>query len=49
MSAPLKKYDTKALWEKDRDHNIHPWTDFASFKDEGAVVMSLADGAYGLD
>ena len=49
MSAPLKKYDTKALWEKDRDHNIHPWTDFASFKDEGSLVMSHSDGAYVFD
>ena len=49
MSAPPKKYDTKALWEKDRDHNIHPWTDFSSFKDEGSLVMSHSDGAYVFD
>ena len=49
MSAPPKNYDTKALWEKDRDHNIHPWTDFSSFKDEGSLVMSHSDGAYVFD
>ena len=49
MTAPATQYDTQDLWRKDRDHNIHPWTDFASFKNEGSLVMSHSDGAYVFD
>ena len=49
MDVSTVKYDTKALWRKDRDHNIHPWTDFSSFKEEGSLVMSHSDGAYVFD
>ena len=40
------KFDTADLWRKDRDHYIHPWTDFSTFKEEGSVVMADSDGAY---
>ena len=43
------KFDTEDLWRKDKDHYIHPWTDFSVFKDEGSVVMADSDGAYVLD
>ena len=49
MAAPQKKYNTQDLRQKDIDHNIHPWTNFASFKDEGSLVMSHSDGAYVFD
>ena len=49
MAAPQKKYDTQDLRQKDIDHNIHPWTNFASFRDEGSLVMSHSDGAYVFD
>ena len=49
MAAPQKKYDTQALRQKDIDHNIHPWTNFGSFTDEGSLVMSHSDGAYVFD
>ena len=39
-------YDTKDLWRKDRDHYIHPWTDFSTFKEEGSLVMAESEGAY---
>lgn len=42
-------YDTKALWRKDRDHNIHPWTNFATFKEEGSMVMAESEGVYVYD
>ena len=48
MSANLK-YDTESLWRKDRDHFIHPWTDFSTFKEEGSMVMSNSEGAYVID
>ena len=47
--ATTPKYDTQDLWKKDRDHFIHPWTDFSVFKEEGSVVMSESDGAYVFD
>lgn len=42
-------YDTEALWRKDRDHNIHPWTNFATFKEEGSMVMAESEGVYVYD
>ncbi len=44
-----EKYNTEELWRKDRDHNIHPWTNFASFKNEGSLVMSHSEGPYVYD
>ena len=49
MASNMKKYNTEELWRKDRDHNIHPWTNFASFKEEGSLVMSHAEGPYVYD
>jgi adenosylmethionine-8-amino-7-oxononanoate aminotransferase len=49
MTTASTKYDTQSIWRKDRDHNIHPWTDFASFKDQGSMVMSHSDGVYVFD
>jgi len=42
-------YDTKDIWRKDRDHVVHPWTDFATFKDEGSLILAESEGAYVLD
>ncbi len=39
-------YDTEAIWKKDKDHFIHPWTDFSTFKEEGSMVVAESDGAY---
>ncbi len=33
-------------WQKDKDHLIHPYTDFSSFKEEGSQVVSRAEGNY---
>jgi len=43
------QYDTRELWRKDRDHYIHPWTDFSTFKEEGSLVMAESEGAYVYD
>ena len=43
------KFDTQDLWRKDRDHTIHPWTDFSSFKEEGSMIMAESEGAYVVD
>ena len=41
------KYNTKDLQQKDIDHNIHPWTNFANH--EKSLVMSNSDGNYVYD
>jgi adenosylmethionine-8-amino-7-oxononanoate aminotransferase len=39
-------YDTQDLWTKDRDHFIHPWTDFSSFQEKGSMVLTESEGAH---
>lgn len=47
MQMPTNfSYDTKKIWQQDRDHFIHPWTDFAVFKDEGSDVIAESEGSY---
>ena len=48
-TIPNFKYDTPGLWRKDRDHNIHPWTDFSTFKEQGSLVMAESEGCYVYD
>ena len=40
------KYDSKQVWEWDRDHWIHHWTDFSVFKEKGSTVICEGDGPY---
>lgn len=42
-------YDAQTLWRKDRDHYVHPWTNFSSFKQEGSLVMAESEGCYVYD
>jgi hypothetical protein len=32
--------DTNSLWRKDRDHFLHPWTHFDSFKHDGSLILT---------
>ena len=34
------------LWEMDRAHTLHPWTNFGPFKQNGALVITRGAGAY---
>ena len=43
------EYNTDDLKRKDINHNIHPWTNFATFKDEGSLVMAQSNGNYVYD
>ncbi len=36
-------------WEQDRDHLLHPYTDFSTFKTEGSQVISSASGMHVTD
>ncbi len=41
--------ESNQIWQMDRDHFIHPYTDFSSFKEEGSQVIVNAEGAYVAD
>ena len=34
------------LWEKDRAHALHPWTNFGPFEEKGALVITRGQGAH---
>ncbi len=34
------------IWRKDRDHILHPWTHFDSFRDEGSLAVARGEGCY---
>ncbi len=44
--AQSEQYDSQEIWEKDKNHHLHPWTDFATFKDRGSLILADANGAY---
>jgi len=48
-AADLGQVDPKDIWRKDRDHFVHPWTHFDSFKKDGSLVMDRAEGVYVTD
>ena len=35
-----------AVWEKDKNHFIHPFTDFSTFHQQGCDIISDSDGIY---
>ena len=43
------QFDTQDLWQKDKDHVIHPWTDYSSFAQKGCEIMANAEGIYVYD
>ncbi|MBW2697796.1 MAG: aminotransferase [Deltaproteobacteria bacterium] len=49
FSSTASSYDTAEVWRKDRDHFVHPWTNFASFEEKGSLVIAEAEGAYVFD
>ena len=42
----MSKIDTKKIWQMDKDHFIHPYSNFATFKDEGSQIITSAEGMY---
>jgi adenosylmethionine-8-amino-7-oxononanoate aminotransferase len=34
------------LWEMDRQHVLHPWTNFGPFEKEGSLVITRGEGCY---
>lgn len=47
-AAPGSNY-AREIWQKDKDHHLHPWQLFDSFGDEGALVIDRAEGAWLVD
>lgn len=43
MSA-TNRPDAKTLWQMDKDHFIHPYTDYATFDKEGSQIITDAEG-----
>ena len=44
--ASFDQVDPQDIWRKDRDHFLHPWTHFNSFKKDGSLVMGRGEGAF---
>src|SRR5215468_3434204 len=40
------RYDTEALWTKDRDHIIHPWIDLGTAKTRQPLIITESAGAH---
>jgi len=45
-NAILSKYNTESLWRKDRDHFIHPYTNFQNFDKEGSIIFAEGKGHF---
>ena len=45
----MTDYSAKQIWAMDKDHFIHPYTDFATYHEEGAQVITASTGAYVTD
>lgn len=41
-----KNIDMKQVWQQDKDHYIHPWTDFSTFKETGSMVLADSDNVH---
>ena len=48
-STVPSNFDTDHVWRNDRDHFLHPWTHFDSFKADGSLVIAEGKGAYVYD
>ena len=49
MTSSTQRYDTADIRRKDIEHQVHPWTDFATFSDSGSMVLTDAKGAFVFD
>ena len=46
MTHAVHSRSNEALWETDRAHALHPWTNFGPFEEKGALVISRGEGCY---
>lgn len=46
-SASARKIDSpEAIWQADRRHVLHPWTQFGSFERDGSLVFERGEGCW---
>ena len=43
---PDTNFAAQSIWEMDRAHALHPWTNFGPFEDQGALVIARGEGAW---
>ncbi len=36
-------YDTEDLWNKDREHVVHPWQALETHHEEGSLIVAESD------
>lgn len=41
-----KQVNMQEVWQQDKDHYIHPWTDFSTFKETGSMVLADSDNVH---
>ncbi|MEM7171044.1 MAG: aminotransferase [Pseudomonadota bacterium] len=49
MNTQFTNSIAEEIWQKDRQHFVHPWTHFDSFRHDGSLIMNEADGVYAYD
>lgn len=49
IAATRLHANDRSAWEKDRDHVLHPYTDFSSFGRTGSQIIEKASGMYVTD
>lgn len=38
--------DMKKVWQQDKDHYMHPWTDYSTFKEEGSLIVTESSNVH---
>jgi adenosylmethionine-8-amino-7-oxononanoate aminotransferase len=46
MAHAAHAKSNEALWEMDRAHTLHPWTNFGPFEDKGSLIFTRGEGCY---
>jgi len=44
-----KQVNMQEVWQQDKDHYIHPWTDFSTFQETGSMVLADSDNVHVID
>jgi len=47
--SDIKNIDMKQVWQQDKDHYVHPWTDFSTFKESGSMILADSDNVHVID
>lgn len=48
-AKPVVLSNARSAWQMDRDHVLHPYTDFSSFAETGSQIIESAQGMYVTD